>query len=64
MLYDKLAAVGLVPNCAVAEQTTLAAFLDDYLAKRSDIKPGTRINLTLVPTILLLSSVPTSRCPT
>jgi integrase len=42
VLYDKLAAVRLVPKRAKAEQTTLAAFLDRYVAQRVDVKPATR----------------------
>ncbi len=48
ILYDKLAAVQLVPKRAETERHTLAAFIDDYLAKRTDIKPRTRINLLQV----------------
>ena len=48
VLYDKLAAIGLLRKRTVAEQATLAAFVDEYLAKRSDIKPGTRVGLTQV----------------
>jgi integrase len=45
VLYDKLASVGLVPKRPQAERTTLGGFIDDYLAKRTDIKPRTRVNL-------------------
>lgn len=44
-LYDKLAAVGLVPPREVAGPRTLSAFLDAYLDSRSDVKPGTRRHL-------------------
>lgn len=37
-LADKLAAVGLVP---VRERATLGAWLDQYILKRTDVKPGT-----------------------
>jgi integrase len=40
-LYDKLARVGLVPKRAGAMETTLAAFLDSYIAGRSDVKGST-----------------------
>ncbi len=38
VMNDKLAAVGLIPRRRV---TTLAAFVDDYIAGRIDVKPGT-----------------------
>src|SRR5262245_45591262 len=45
-LYEKLAAVGLAPKRAAAEKLALAAFIDDYMAKRADtIKPRTKLNL-------------------
>ncbi len=40
-LYDKLEAVGLVPKRAQAEQATLAAFVDGFIADRSDVKGAT-----------------------
>lgn len=40
-LYDKLAAVGLVPKRAEPEKTTLGHFLDNYIALRSDVKDST-----------------------
>lgn len=40
-LYDKLAAVALVPKRAEAERATLAAFIDAYLAGRAGIKGQT-----------------------
>ena len=39
-LYDKLAAVGLIPQ---RQKATLAAFLDSYIAARADVKPATAI---------------------
>jgi len=48
VLYDKLAAVGLVPARGPnpeAEAWTLGAFLKQYIDARTDIKPRTRINL-------------------
>ncbi len=39
IMYDKLAAVGLVTPRTC---TTLGAFLDTYIRKRSDVKAGTR----------------------
>jgi integrase len=47
-LYDKLAAVRLVPKRAEREKATLGSFIDSYLDKRTDIKPRTRINLQQV----------------
>ena len=47
-LYDKLAAVGLVPPrepMPQAPAVTLGAFIDQYILGRTDIKPRTRINL-------------------
>lgn len=40
ILHDRLARVGLVEPRA-KRQTTLAAFFDDYLETRNDVKPGT-----------------------
>jgi integrase len=45
-LHKKLAAKGLVPPRGKPEQSTLGAFIDGYIALRSDIKPGTKVNLT------------------
>jgi hypothetical protein len=46
VMYDKLAAVGLVPPRAKAEAetTTLAAFIDQYIASRPSMKPNTLKN--------------------
>ena len=47
-MYDKLAAVGLVPPREPkpeAEPAALGAFLDQYIADRTDVKARTRINL-------------------
>jgi len=46
VMYDKLAAVGLVPPRAKAEaeSTTLAAFIDQYIASRPNMKPNTLKN--------------------
>ena len=45
----RLEAVGLVaaaePKSAAEPKLTLGAFLDDYMAKRADIKPSTRVAL-------------------
>jgi integrase len=38
-LLEKLAAVGLIPRRHVA---TLAAFIDEYVASRTDVKPATK----------------------
>jgi integrase len=43
--YDKLAKVGLTAKRTDPAITTLGAFIDGYLAKRTDIKPRTRTNL-------------------
>jgi len=53
-LYDKLAKVGLVSKRQVPEQAALGPFLDGYLAKRADIKPGTMRNLRIVRNNLVL----------
>jgi integrase len=45
VLYDKLAAVGLVPKRATAERATLASFIDAYRVKRIDIKPRTKAKM-------------------
>ncbi len=45
VLYDKLHAVGLVPERPGVAKTTLGPFLDSYLAARTDIKPSTRQHL-------------------
>ncbi len=48
VLYDKLAAVGLVPPREpqpVAQAFVLGNFLDQYIASRADVKPGTETNL-------------------
>ena len=42
-LYGKLAKYALVPPRIKMEQTTLAAFLDAYIASRSDVKGSTAI---------------------
>ncbi len=63
-LHDKLAAVGLVPKRADVESTALAGFLDGYVAKRSDVKPGTRANLTYVRNELVQYFGAESRYPT
>ena len=42
-LYDRLAAVGLVPKRQAMDEARLGAFLDAYIIKRSDVKPATRI---------------------
>ena len=50
-LVDKLEVVGLVPDQyrrAKRDRVTLAAFLESYLAGRSDIKRSTRLNLEQV----------------
>jgi hypothetical protein len=39
-LADKLAAVGLIPP---REKATVAGFIDAFIAKRTDVKPGTVI---------------------
>jgi integrase len=52
-LYAKLAKVGLVEHRAEVEDLTLAAFIDAYLATRSDLKPRTRINFGQVKGFLV-----------
>ena len=47
VLTDKLAAVGLIPRREFSD-ATLGAFIDAYLAGRTDIKPRTRINFDQV----------------
>ncbi|HTQ38063.1 MAG TPA: tyrosine-type recombinase/integrase [Pirellulales bacterium] len=44
-LYDKLAKVGLVPKRAAPEKATLGPFIDGYIAKRTDVKPNTKLHL-------------------
>ena len=41
LLYDKLAAVQLVPPRPDAKHTTLGDFLDNYVKRRVDVKPAT-----------------------
>ena len=41
-LYDKLAAVGLVPKRAAVERATLEVFIDAYILGRTDVKPATK----------------------
>ncbi|MBA4107679.1 MAG: integrase [Pirellula sp.] len=43
LLYDKLATAGLVPLRNAGKRITLAPFIDDYVASRSDVKPGTAL---------------------
>ena len=47
-LYDKLAASGLVPKRPEPARSTLGAFLNAYIASRTDIKPLTRDHLNRV----------------
>ncbi len=42
-LYDKLAAVGLLPTRKRADSASLEVFLDAYIASRIDVKGATRI---------------------
>lgn len=44
-LYDRLALLELVPTRPMAAPTTLAAFLDAYIAGRTDVKPNTLAHL-------------------
>jgi integrase len=44
-LHKKLAAKGLVSPRDKPELSTLGPFIDGYIALRSDIKPGTKVNL-------------------
>lgn len=44
---DKLAAVGLIQH-RVGNSATLGAWLDDYIANRTDVKPRTKINFEQV----------------
>src|SRR5262245_26329463 len=41
-LYDKLAAVGLVPIRQVTEPERLEAFINRYVDGRTDVKPATK----------------------
>ena len=41
VMLGRLATVGLVPGRAKIEMPTLAAFIDGYIAKRTDCQPGT-----------------------
>ena len=41
-LADRLAEIGLIPARKKGNQTTLAAFLDEYFAKRADVKEATQ----------------------
>ena len=43
-VHAKLAAVGLTPSREASPTTTLAAFLDEFNARRTDVEPATRIN--------------------
>ncbi len=43
VMHGKLVRAGLVPPRAVADARTLKVFLDEYLARRRDTKPGTRV---------------------
>src|SRR5262249_1199243 len=55
-LHAKLAGVDLVPPrqpTEAPEQIPLGAFLDSYIAGRTDIKPRTRINLEACKTRLV-----------
>src|ERR1700733_12933036 len=45
--YGKLAAKGLAPSRKAAGESTLGAFIDAYIAMRTDIKPNTKRNLKL-----------------
>ncbi len=45
VLHDRLARVGLVEPRAKSERVTLGAFLDDYLAGRTDAKASTHLVL-------------------
>ncbi|MFC1596737.1 tyrosine-type recombinase/integrase [Planctomycetota bacterium] len=42
-LADKLARVGLIPKRAGGKNETLGGFLGTYIAKRTDVKGGTRV---------------------
>ena len=48
-LYDKLAAVGLAPERAARDISTLGLFLDRYLSTRNDVKPSTARTLQRGP---------------
>ena len=47
-LHGKLARAGLVPERVEAERAALGPFLDDYLAKLTNLKPSTLVSLTQV----------------
>ncbi|MGA8910521.1 MAG: phage integrase SAM-like domain-containing protein, partial [Acidobacteriaceae bacterium] len=47
-LYGKLVIAGLVCEREQTQQETLAAFIDGYISKRTDVKPHTRTNLKQV----------------
>src|SRR5262249_11013760 len=42
VMADKLAAVGLIPK---RESATLDAFVGEFIQSRTDLKPGTKLNL-------------------
>lgn len=46
-LHARLASVGLVPPRVKPQRIELKAFLDGYLAERTDAKPSTRMNLSV-----------------
>ncbi len=48
VLYDKLAAVGLVPKKATPERKAIGPFIEAYIAKRTKAKPSTITNLKCV----------------
>ncbi|MSR56050.1 MAG: site-specific integrase [Planctomycetaceae bacterium] len=52
-LTSKLAAVGLIPRRDAAESVALGHFIAEYIAKRTDAKPRTIINLRSTATALV-----------
>ena len=60
LLYDKLAAVGLAPERAGRDISTLGLFLDRYLSTRNDVKPSTREHLEHTVRIWSITSAPAS----
>ena len=43
--YNRLVELGLVPSRGKTATVRLAAYLDDYIAGRKDVKPSTRDHL-------------------
>jgi integrase len=46
-MYEKLAKAGLAPKQAAVEVLTLGAFIDSYIAVRTDVEPAMKLNLRI-----------------